>query len=228
MKKMVLVPSDLIPKQRPVDQQMSDLDEDMQKILASPGIPIDIKMKLYSDALARYGVKRREAEQPVQMAIQEVPPRVFPSDQDLLRNVPERKRGSAEALLSFLKDTPGVQFNERKELMLNGQPMAGTNVFDLFHHTVRDKSMNNLPIGWNEFYTALRRGNVPRMALGNRNIPEDIGTTSYAATQTTPQQLSTSSAQTTPIRASPITRSRVYKPTPQTGKGILKFDSLYK
>lgn len=215
VKKMVLVPADLVSKQRPVDQQLTEIDQDMQNILASPGIPADVKMKLYGDALARHGVKRREAERPLQIHQQVIQKRG--PDIELMRGVPDSKKEAAEALLKFLQDTPGIQWNEKKEMVVNGESIQGSNMVDLFHHAARDKSLNTLPIGWHQFMEALQRNNVPRMALGNRNLTKEPTTVS---TQTETPQLPSSSR--------PRHTSRIINRTPQKGKGVLKFVSLYK
>ena len=173
-------------------------------------------------------MKRQEAEQPLEMPINTTPCHETPKllNEELLRGVPDAKKQAAEALLTFLRQTPSIQWTERKELLLKGQPLAGSNLLDLFHHAVRDKSMNTKPTGWDEFLGALQQNNVPRLALGNKNIhrppPQNVGTQAGVAT--------TSAASRTPIPAiPPYLRSRTVTASPkkQSGKGRgFKFVSM--
>ena len=233
VKKMVLVPADLVARKRPVDQQLTNIEQGMQDILSTPGLPADVLMKLYGDALARYDVKRKEAERPLAMAVQQKPT----VNEDLLASIPKSKTEAGEAMLKFLRDTPTIQWNERKELVLNGAPVAGTNLVDLFNYVVRD--LSNPPVGHMEFLEALHSNNVPQLALGNKRLRVEppavapvpaqfpVVTQSPAAS---PNQYATPNAGRAPPAGDTPRRLRtrvIYNRTQQSGKGF-RFDPLFE
>lgn len=235
MRKMILVPADLVPKHRPVDQQVAQLDQDMQNVLANSNVPADVTMKLYNDALTRYGLKQREAERPVAITMHHDVP-LFP--ENFLQRIPPTKLEAAESMLSFLRATPAIKWSVKKELVIDGEAVSGSNAVDLFHHAVRDKSMANVPTGWEQFHRVLLQNNVPRIALDNRNLyPETqtripVRSASVRPPDRRRQPQETPDRRTQPQEtpaASPhyFRHSRVVKRSPQGGKGVFKFESLY-
>lgn len=239
VRKMALVPADFLKQHmRPVDQQLSGLDEEMNGILQLPGVAADVKMKLYEDALTRYTLKRKQADQPIQVPIKSTAPPPPVQGQDaqpvaevgrpavygveraqLLRHTPGPKQQAVETLMDFVERTPGITFNNKKELVVNGQAVVGSNAIDLLQQAVRDKSMTKLPPGWNAFFDLLVQHNVPKLALGNRYLNKPWkGRVVAPPAATRPSPPTTSGTR----------RTRVFKATPAKGHESFRFVSLNK
>ncbi len=219
---MALVPADLLKQSKPSDVQLDRLDVEMKKILEDNTIPSDLKYKLYNHVLHQHGQIDTEARKPVEIPIKKVSmgaPRM--PTETLLKSVPQTKQQVATNLIDFLQsNSQGIRFNERNQLMVDGTPLDGSNLVDLFSHAVRDKK-TDVPVGWNEFFRLLKDHNVPRVALGNRNIlgnPEPP----VSPFRTPPSGAAASSS--SPGGHYP---SREYRRKQQRGRGF-KWTPLYK
>ena len=230
VKKFALVPADMVSHQpRAVEQQLTELDAQMQKVLHSQGIPADIKLKLYGDALARFNVRKKEVQAPIEVPLKEVTkPAVNKTldPQKFLRLIPSRKLEAAEGLLDFLNTTQGIRWSSTKELLVDGRTIPGSNAYDLFDYAIRDKAPSSKPAGWDAFRDLLHRFNVPNSVLSNRMLKRNTAGT-RGGPRGAPRGAPRPSA--TPLA---VTRSaaRVFRASPQSGRGRrkFKFDSLYK
>ena len=91
-------------------------------------------------------------------------------EERLIQSVPVTLSKKAKLLLGHIKDTTNLKWNERGEIISNGQPVAGSNLQDLVHETVRArKHLGDAPTGWDTFSHFLRTSNVPQDLIGNKS-----------------------------------------------------------
>ena len=228
VKKFAREPADMVSHQpRAVEQQLTELDAQMQKVLHSQGIPADIKLKLYGDALARFNVRKKEVQAPIEVPLKEVTkPAVNKTldPQKFLRLIPSRKLEAAEGLLDFLNTTQGIRWSSTKELLVDGRTIPGSNAYDLFDYAIRDKAPSSKPAGWDAFSELLHRFNVPKSLLANRTLKRNTSGPPHRGGPRGPARPSA-----TPVTVT-LTAARVFRASPQSGRGRrkFKFDSLYK
>lgn len=176
--KMLMVPQDtysrLVTQQQmqPAVAQLTNLDEHMQQILSNPNISVDVKYNMYEQALRRYRVLNEQQQQPmkVEMVQPEVQPVVQPeiTDFNIVDALPKSAKLKGRLLLNHIKQAPGIKVSEHGELILNGKKIPGTNITDLVHDFVRDRSRAQPATGWHEFREALKNSNVPQEAIANK------------------------------------------------------------
>lgn len=155
----------LVPHQLVEPRSLSALDAEMEKIFKSVNVPDDVKAKLYQDVLARF-LNAKEYKLIKSKKIQTCNLDNIPLS-SLMKTIPIKKRVAAELLYEFLQDNKEqFHFNQRKELVLNGQDIPGSNFGELFHYTVRDYTKPP-PIGWEAWKNELLSKNVPPGAIGN-------------------------------------------------------------
>ena len=96
--------------------------------------------------------------------------KILKLEERLIQSVPVTLSKKAKLLLGHIKDTTNLTWNERGEIISNGQPVAGSNLQDLVHETVRArKHLGDAPIGWDTFSRFLRTSNVPLDLIGNKS-----------------------------------------------------------
>ncbi|MCP4473328.1 MAG: hypothetical protein GY821_01895 [Gammaproteobacteria bacterium] len=150
---------------------MGQLDQEMNEILQS-NAPSDVKLKLYNHILRQHGEVGEQMKKPQKVAFvtekRQPKPKTELPKQRLLSGLPPTKVEFAKKLIDHL-ESGNVEFNTNNELVLNGDRVEGSNVVDLFDYTTRDRQKTP-PIGWNQFKKKLADTNVPRGAIGNRNV----------------------------------------------------------
>ena len=225
VKKMALVPHNMVERlmeaQRhqsqlltdsPI-QQLFDLDEHMKSILNSKQ-PAEMKAKQYSQALHRYSTMRSNEIHPQTRVEEEPKPKG-----SLLRGLPKRYLSKAEVLLSHLEDNKAFTWDDQNEMSYKGVPIQGSNVIDLIHSFVKP-TVRQKPTGWQDFSKALVETHVPRIALGNRNLPLvelDSSTLSKASTTfDTPPAITPAAKRRREPTASPA--SQLATPAPRRSK----------
>ena len=83
--------------------------------------------------------------------------------------IPRAYRRQAEALLRTWHADPYIEWNDRLELSLNGQPLPGSNVVDLVAHAVSKskKSLTEQPPGFQSMRNVLKERNTPKTLINN-------------------------------------------------------------
>ena len=204
---MILVdPSHMLLKTSPVPDTLSDtvlsIDNEMRNILESSSHTDHDKAMAYQQALQRYltkvGQVNRRGSNLVQTKQQNVTsfnqpiqtdnnPDTLPAQSDhnkiskledrVLESVPSTLTKKAKLLLDHIRETTDLTWNERGEIISNGDPVEGSNLQDLVHETVRARKLQgDPPKGWNTFSSLLRASNVPLDLVGNKsrwNIASD-------------------------------------------------------
>jgi len=209
--KMVMVPQDtyssLMSQQKqvysPVVQQLSNLDQELQSILNNPNLPEEVKYHQYRNVFGRYQQLRNEQFRPAAAvpAITEhiqtgddLPMEDLPvPEKQVIDGLPKTVRMKGRLLLNHLKDHKRF-FNwlNSGELVIDGKPIAGSNVTDLVHHATRNRTAVVPPAGYEEFEKLLQATNVPKEAMKKVELatatPVSIGTSfSPRRLQSTPR-----------------------------------------
>ena len=186
--KMVMVPQDayssLISLQKqtysPAINQMSNLDQDLQQILANPNLSTDAKYQQYASTFGRYQhLQQEHFKPPIELPAMPLPI----EDNRLIDSLPKPARRKAKILLDHLKDNPKhIQWLPSGELVADGTPILKSSITDLIHHVTRNRPSVKPPTGAKEFENLLESTNVPKEALKeNRDEPTGLGT-SFAPT----------------------------------------------
>jgi len=177
IRKMTLIPAELAQQQaeqqqitQPAVVRLNQLDEEMKQVLDSR-FPSDVKFKLYNHILRQHDQVSDRMKKPVEVEIkkEEIPreKKEFPVAQ-MMREIPQKKQQAATLLIDHMYQN-GFDFNDKKELVVNGQAIRDSNIIDLFNYANRDMSRAP-PVGWNEYHTLLRRTNAPAAAITNRRL----------------------------------------------------------
>ncbi|KAJ1150734.1 hypothetical protein NDU88_003523 [Pleurodeles waltl] len=84
---------------------------------------------------------------------------------DLLKNISQKYRGAAQMLLSIMTATKDlISWNDRGEFVYKGQPVAGSNMYDLVRGLTHGKTLStqDAPRGWKQFLSAAAEPNIPQ------------------------------------------------------------------
>ena len=194
-KKMVLIdPSHMILKTSPVPDTLSNsvlgIDAEIRHILNNTNMHEHDKAKAYQQALQQYLIKVEQLnncdgrgnmqgkQQNERVLGNDTPSRLSREDNDSIKtklerriidSVPKLLSKKAEHLLEHIKDN-GIVWNERGEIISNGELIPNSNISDLVHETIRDrKRKGDQPKGWATFAKALHASNIPLELVGNKN-----------------------------------------------------------
>ena len=176
-KKLALIDPDLLerllkassgptmtPPPEPHLRSMNTLDTSMKQVLDQPDISQDEKVKQYNQLLQRYRTYDDKRSDPVPPPI---PTQVDHWEKDIIDSVPMTMQRRAKLLVNRIKASDGLMsWNERGELLRNGQPVPGTNIVDLVNDVVRRRKGFD-PEGWTSFAEGLREINVPQDVVGH-------------------------------------------------------------
>lgn len=185
--KMVLVPANEMSAQQmlpPIVPQLVNLDSEIRNVLETPNIPADVKLVNYNQVLRRYMKLHHDlfdpspqipsqpiASQPTKNlhepqadvqdnAITQV------SDATILRNMPKKNHNSASALLEFVKNIPELKWNNKGEMIIDGQRVSNTNIVDLIHDFSRSRKRPPAE-GAIQLAAIMKKYNIPRECIGN-------------------------------------------------------------
>jgi hypothetical protein len=228
-KKMVLVPESTLNQVTNQNHMLnanqsyvSDLDTQMMAILQDKNMPDDLKAKHYNQALHRFlGFRKHELDQSVKVSVASAT--VLPSVHvqsvanddlsELVATIPKQSNNKARMLLDHLKRNPDIKWNERQELIYKGTVVPDSNIQDLVSIFLRPfkKKQDNTLKGWREFGTGLLDNNVPRTAIVNKNLLENVNKISDDDDDEVFQD-----AQVTPTHVPPMKRPRVTTPQQST------------
>lgn len=230
-KRMALVPHELISNLHAKQEQLNDdpllsslvgLDADMQHIIHS-NQPTDIKLKLYQQALQRYLFFKEQQREPYKIEVKSEAAPSSVGKPNILRSlmdiIPKKVLPKAKLLLKHIEDNPeAVGWNERNELLVNGQRVLNSNIIDLINDFSLARAKSEPPEGFAEFAQALQETNVPREAISNQARWKAIlPGTSHAADEAEFDPI-------TPSKATPRKRSKRKQKALDTMKGWQRGD----
>jgi len=146
------------PKTAPSHIHPTSLEKEMKRVLRLTSLPADVRAKLYQDKLSRLLNTKEKLKQ----EIRPTPQNMYSDLSSLLRGIPPTKQEAALEFLEFLnKYKDKISFNTEKQLIVDGRPIEGSNIVDIFHYAVRDLSRE--PKGWSNFYSLIQKHGSPRV-----------------------------------------------------------------
>ena len=146
---------------------LGKLDQDMAAVLQNPNLAPDVKHKQFTQLRHQYSSVKDDLEKPVNMTLQNAPP---PIDmQEIIDSLPKNCKNKGKILLQHIRRSPDMEWNEKGQLIINGNLVEQSNITDLVHHFVRPTRNRPQPEGWSQFANVLHSGNVPREAFANPN-----------------------------------------------------------
>ena len=182
---MVLVdPTHMLLKTSPVPDTLSDsvlsLDDEIKRVLESTSLSDHDKALNYEQVLNKYlnrvdHVNSRHIQRPPHSSNQSVGlPHQDPFEKTLklekriVDSLPKTLQKKGGVLLDHIKETTDMTWNERGELVVQGQTLNGTNVSDLIHEILRSRKLGIKPEGWSVFANSLKESNIPIDLIGNK------------------------------------------------------------
>jgi len=139
--------------QPPLVKVVSDLDTQMNEVLARTDLSTSKKVRLYDQILQRYIVyKKKLTEKQAHVVVREK--KDFPEG-EILRHVTKQYKKKTEELLEFIKSNPSLGWNDSGEFVYDHRAVASSNIKDLIAAAARNTKKSRLP-GWNEFQKALQ------------------------------------------------------------------------
>ena len=143
---------------------VTSTDAEIQKMLKREDIDDDTKVKL---------IGQKQRYKAVHMKPKQVVPEPMQVDSELiaLETLPVSYREKGKQLLQRLKMSGKV--NPKGQLIVNGQPMEGTNITDLLDDVLRHRK-NNAPHGWDSFSQTLQELNIPKVWIGNPRYRQKV------------------------------------------------------
>lgn len=229
MRKMMLVPSTHPTVQSPLIAKLSRLDQEMKSILDRQDIDEHSKVTEYSQILTRYLDTRDKLSRPTSISIIDKQSPTTKTDSLNLASIPLPYQKKARLIAQHLDRDPTIGWNELNELRLSGRTVPNSNMIDLIDDLARPNSRTQ-PTGIEELVEELKRSNIPRSIVGNKNrlsnVHDSLPHLSSYETHKSPRRqrsphyadetLSTPPApQTTPSRSSNRSRRK------QRGRGWL-------
>ncbi len=152
--------------QQSIDTNLRDLDSEMTSILDKTGIDVSEKVWLYNKALLRYNdMAKMSATKPTHVVVVKEKETHTTTDimGEVVTTLPKALQGKGRQLVSRLKTT---EWNDRGELLHEGVVEPGSNVVDLVHDLLRKRKTSD-PIGWQQFGSQMRAGNIPMELVGH-------------------------------------------------------------
>ena len=143
---------------------VTSADAEIQKTLKRDDIDDDTKVKLMGQQ-QRYKAVHMKPKQVVSEPMQ------VDSELIALETLPVSYREKGKQLLQRLKMSGKV--NPKGQLLVNGQPMEGTNITDLLDDVLRHRK-NNAPHGWDSFSQTLQELNIPKVWIGNPRYRQKV------------------------------------------------------
>ena len=183
--KYALIPEELLSKHIPSQQQMSEFDLAMSKILNSSK-PDHEKVQKYYDLLKRKmnleeynppwkSSSKEEEDEPskkedlIKPLIKEEQSGNNYND-TVLNAVPQNMKRQANNLLQMLKSHPNtLRWNDKGEVIYKDQKLPQLNIADLFNLIFARHKMKTL-IAKDEFLQALDELNVPKHLIKNKQL----------------------------------------------------------
>lgn len=100
------------------------------------------------------------------------------SADSILIGIPKQGRRDAAAILHHIQNSPGISWNLRGEIVLDGTPVENSHITDLLKYSLFHYKTWK-PVGVEEFYHALADSNLPTGLIrsqSSRSLLEKIKT----------------------------------------------------
>lgn len=172
-KKMMIVPPELLQRltvsENTQPKILSQLDEDMQKVLGSKLSDHD-KWAQYNQVLQRYLHFTDQSRQPVNVPVEVKQESLQHSD--ILATLPDTYKRKAKNLINILSSTGSIDWDDKGTVSIKGEILPSSNIIDLINDTLRPRKSSN-PAGWEQFASFMNEKNIPHELIGNpkrRNV----------------------------------------------------------
>ena len=189
--------------QRPIPDglggSISTLDHSINNILtAPPGVDEYTKAQQYSQALQRYlTLSDAYRDRPLgkftikdESPVNDMEPENSVEVKSLLRQaLPATLRSKGEALLDHLKTVPGIKWDAKQQLIVDGKTIPDSNVVDLVNDLIRDRKTVKGPNGWSEVSQVLVRNNIPKSLIPNTIRRESLSRVSTSVDTSSKERL---------------------------------------
>ena len=100
---------------------------------------------------------------------------------DIMKHIPVRSKSNTRHILDSLKKSKNVSWTDKGELVLQGETIKGSHMFDLLknvtapYHVVESVR----PQGWNVFLKFLASNNIPLSAIPNKQLSQTVDMYKY-------------------------------------------------
>lgn len=168
MKKAILVPSEMMQSEKPVDETLGNLDIEMMRIINTRNLPADIKLSKYYQTLQRYKTLQTKRNNPYEIGIDSYTDTQINLD-SILKGIPESKIPQARLLTDFITNQNGIHIEDNGEIIINGTKINNSNIVDIIHDLIRDRKTHLPPKGVEDLVKVLKRANIPLEYIGNKN-----------------------------------------------------------
>ena len=136
--KMILVPHEIVGDDEALTKYMSNLDEEMFKIVNDRTLPIDEKILKYNQILRRHQTAKHDVNKPIKIEIQEQ--QTEPEElgekstqpdslQDAITDTdPPKFQKQTNLLLKFARKSPHIKWSDKGEMIVDGNKIVGSNI----------------------------------------------------------------------------------------------------
>ncbi|KMQ82991.1 hypothetical protein RF55_21246 [Lasius niger] len=187
---MALVPPELVSEYFQINKPEIRLEENILNLLQQNDVPDDLRAKLLSQLITKY----QRAMQPAP------PPKPFEIPPELLAPPPPLPSPPVELTTPYSRDAllakfigyavpktfkkfilpilerlsyANYTFNDKNEFQVGDKPEYRSNAIDLFSYLMKDIRKNEPPpVGFEAFFKALFKINIPRQWIGNKRLRE--------------------------------------------------------
>ena len=165
-----------LPPVPPVVRQLNVLDEEMKNIIDREDIRPEEKVTRYNQVLQRY---MRYYDKPYldkssyhgyYPTREEEDGEDTKLEREIDTVVPGTFKKKAKMLLNHIRDNPNMKWNDKRELIVEGEKINDSHVLDLVGHALRHRSSAPVPKGSKEFARALKRSNISQELVGNKHF----------------------------------------------------------
>ncbi|GIX81311.1 uncharacterized protein CDAR_251131 [Caerostris darwini] len=170
-RKLILVPEDRVE----VADQLTDLDNKMQEIIRTKGLPEREKMNQYLQVLQKFvkihhpRQERTEEDSEKEEDVKSDSEKEDSITTKILKAAPVRYLNTARNILDFIKEKPSVlSWTPDGEIVYKGKHLHRTNIVKLVVDLLRNRKQS--PAGSKEFHLALKEMNVPASYIMNKKI----------------------------------------------------------
>jgi hypothetical protein len=165
------------PSQNSIEQSVaSNYNRNIGSILNSD-YPDNAKLPAYNDTLRRYNnmtQKRihvnRDEDPQIKRSMNMH--NLSNIDREIIASVPKTLTYKAKRLLSRIKDSPNISFDNQGRVTINDELLPDANIVDLIYSAISTKKNISQPPGWQNFNTLLQDSGVPLSLLGATSRPE--------------------------------------------------------
>ena len=143
------------------DKALSALDSEIGEILNSE-VSDELKAKQYSATLSRFRNYSQDQTQKINP--------IEKLESQVLKSVPHNDKYKAKRLIDRLKRDKTVEWDDDGQLTYHQDKIPKSNIVDLISNTLKSKSAEEPPIGWEKFAQSLAENEIPQELVRNSDV----------------------------------------------------------